>query len=132
MVWIFIKVRETSIVGLPGSIEKIVNKLTAREDVIAVILFGSRARGDAYPFSDYDIAVVLKKGASRRGIESLSGKNVDVVVFNDLPPYMKYSILKEGKILAVRDKNAFEAAKQRAILEFLDVAMMYRRYGVRV
>lgn len=39
-----------------------------------VVLFGSRARGDARPDSDWDVAVFLKEGADRwETIRTLSG-----------------------------------------------------------
>ena len=34
--------------------------------VAEVVLFGSRARGDARPDSDYDLAVLVRHGAHRR------------------------------------------------------------------
>jgi hypothetical protein len=36
--------------------------------VESVVLFGSRARGDASPDSDYDVAVVLKHLSSNRDV----------------------------------------------------------------
>ena len=40
----------------------LVNGLSGR--LVAVVLFGSRARGDARPDSDYDIAVFLRDGVN--------------------------------------------------------------------
>ena len=117
---------------LPAGVKSIVDELAKRDGVVAVILFGSQARGDAYPFSDYDLAVFLRKGAKKTGIESLSGKGIDVVIFNDLPPYMRYQILGEGKILLLKDRKTFDAIQRETVLEYLDVAHMYRRYGVTV
>lgn len=74
----------------------------AKEDpeVLAVILFGSRARGDASATSDVDICLVLHPG--RYSAEYLLSKRLgylaegtaDVHVFSQLPIYIRHHIEK--------------------------------------
>ena len=52
--------------------------LTRREDVLAVILFGSRARGDARPDSDFDLIVILRDGFART-VEWFEGQAFEIV-----------------------------------------------------
>lgn len=46
------------------ALENLKNLLLSRfpDDVSRVILYGSRATGEAHPHSDYDILVILKRG----------------------------------------------------------------------
>lgn len=54
------------------------------DKVERVVLFGSRARGDARPDSDWDVAVFLKEGAETfKTLRTLSGIAVDVGEFSD-------------------------------------------------
>jgi len=45
---------------LESNLDKLVQAITSVEGVVAVILFGSRARGDYDKYSDYDILVVFR------------------------------------------------------------------------
>ena len=47
-------------VDLDELLERFVEELASRYGEVAVVLFGSRARGSALPYSDYDVAVVLR------------------------------------------------------------------------
>jgi predicted nucleotidyltransferase len=55
-----------------------VDGLTRRDDVLAVVLFGSRARGDARPDSDIDLLVILRDGF-RRSAEYVDGQAFELV-----------------------------------------------------
>ncbi len=62
------------------------------ERIDRVVLFGSRARGDARPDSDYDVAVFLKSlPDQRREIRRLADLRVDFLddtgAFFDTKPY---------------------------------------------
>ncbi len=46
--------------GERRELEKAVERLRERLDLVAVVLFGSRARGDWGPWSDYDLLVVAR------------------------------------------------------------------------
>ena len=57
--------RELASVDLDELLRRFVEELASRYGEVAVVLFGSRARGSALPYSDYDVAVVLKSAGSR-------------------------------------------------------------------
>ena len=62
------------------------------DQIERIVLFGSRARGDAHPDSDYDVAVFLKKLPDRwselHRLADLRVKLIDDTgVFFDLLPY---------------------------------------------
>jgi len=51
-------------------------RLAYGDDLLKIVLFGSRARGDAHPESDVDVAVVLKdiqdRGADRNRLADIA------------------------------------------------------------
>ncbi len=66
---------------------EMVQRIVERFHPLRVVLFGSRARGDARPDSDYDLLVVMPDGTDRRAatVAMLGALNgvpafVDVVV----------------------------------------------------
>ena len=83
-----------------------------------IILFGSRARGDYRPDSDYDVLVVVKEGLDRRAKRRLSlmirrrlvrelGVPVDLVIvslrhweeYKDVPGTVLYPAEREGILI---------------------------------
>ncbi|MEM3691500.1 MAG: nucleotidyltransferase domain-containing protein [Candidatus Korarchaeum sp.] len=48
--------------SVPEELREVVRRIRERYDTVAVILFGSRARGDHMPWSDYDILVIADFG----------------------------------------------------------------------
>jgi len=98
---------------------------TAERDpaVLAVILFGSRARNEEHAASDTDVCLVLQPGPrdalqlSEKKHQYLSNFDLDVQVFQQLPLYMRHRVLRDGRVLFVRDeellyKTAFRSAQQ--------------------
>lgn len=80
-----------------------------------IILFGSRARGEARPDSDLDLVVVEPKSASRsaefvrlRHALGELGVPVDLIVYwtseaekwGGIPGTLLYDVLREGRVLA--------------------------------
>ncbi len=87
------------------------DRLAAVPEIVFAHLFGSRARGEARPDSDWDIAVYLREDLTHRErfklrcrlaaeLEDLG--RVDVVVLNDAPPLLGHRALM-GERLLVRD-----------------------------
>lgn len=106
-----------------------------------VYFFGSRAKDKYGPLSDYDFAVYLdEKDGKRRFeiklglIEKLSRKigtdAVDVVVLNDTEsPELKYSIIKEGRL--IYEKEPYKVFTEPRILnEYFDFMHGLRKYGL--
>ncbi len=108
-------------------IKEFVEEIRKFENVKTVILFGSRARGDARPNSDYDIAIVLEKEDSdlESEIFSLRPKNADIVFFHRAPLYVKAKILKEGKILVNKDDRLLTRILYKTIGDYLDNQELY-------
>lgn len=83
----------------------------AREEVKLAYFFGSRARGDAGPLSDYDFAVYFGgitpaeafdlKLALLNGLSRVLGTDaVDLVILDNIDaPELGYQIVSEGKLL---------------------------------
>lgn len=118
--------------------EPILTRLVARAeqdpDVLAVILFGSRARGEASAGSDVDVCLVLAPGASREHaatearLEYLAEFDLDVSVFQQLPLQLRSRVLKEGKVLFVRDEDTLYALALRTVRAYEDFRHIQRRY----
>lgn len=86
-------------------------ELFGRYEVCLAYLFGSQAEGQARPYSDVDIAVLLRpevpqKRWTERQIEllgelmSLLRRNdVDLVLLNQATPLLAYQVVKYGKVI---------------------------------
>lgn len=107
--------------------------LEGDEELAAVYLFGSHARGTATGMSDIDIALLLRSSvdASRRfqlrlGYiariqEILRTERVDVVILDQAPLHLAYEIVSHGVLLLDRDPRrrvSFEADRVGRFLDF--------------
>ena len=88
----------------------------ADPDAIAVLLFGSAARGESAA-RDHDLAVVLRPEAvaaahhAMRYAEHSSGRRhegLDVSIFQTLPLYIRVRALQEHRLLWVRVEAALD------------------------
>ena len=110
--------------------------LRARNDpaVLAVILFGSHARGEAEASSDVDVCLVLEPevpsdlSASRKRLDYLTEADLELAIFQQLPLPARSRVLREGQVLFVRDTDRlYELAVQTA-RAFEGFRHHYRRY----
>ena len=98
--------------GGPPALVRLIARAKNDPDVLAVLLFGSRARGDASPRSDLDVCLVLAEGPrsdlgrAEKRLEYLAEADLDVAVFQSLPLHIRSRVLKEGAVLHVRDEDA--------------------------
>lgn len=89
------------------------------KDVLAVILFGSYARGETH--RDIDICLVMFPQAASKGFDKrteYSAEKLDVQVFQDLPLYIRKRILKDGSILHCKDEDLLYDIAIKTVKEF--------------
>lgn len=81
-----------------------------------------------------DVCLVLAPGPrdsaamSRKRLEYLSRTDLDVQVFQQLPVYVRHRVLKDGKILFVRDEDLLYDVAFRTVRAFEDFRPYYRVY----
>ena len=123
-------------------IDEIINKLRdffeAHEEVQFAILFGSLARNTSNVLSDIDIAVMIVPGfkdTSPYGYQAtltadlmreLKRKDVDVVIVNKAPIALRYQILRYGKFIYIRDKQARIEFQIDTINQYEDFKRLYQ------
>jgi predicted nucleotidyltransferase len=115
-------------------IKEIIKEIKKNE-VDAIYLFGSYATGRAKPISDIDICVITKRDTSKdikEQILSNSSKKIDIVVFWDLPPAIRFRVLKKGKLLYERDYLTLHRIKIDTLKSYLDIQPMTRRHCSKV
>lgn len=115
-------------------VARLVARTKSDPEVLALILFGSRARGNASPESDFDVCLVLGSepasalaGAHKR-LDYLANTNLDLVIFQQLPLYIRSRVLAEGTVLFVRDEDALYALAVRTARAFEGFRHIYRQH----
>jgi predicted nucleotidyltransferase len=112
----------------------------APEEVVAVYLYGSRARGTPTAKSDVDLAVLLKtkpaptlKGVAR-DIEAAAERElripVEVVVLNTASADLAHRVRRDGVLLLDRDRAArirFEVQSRNDYFDLAPLRRLYRR-----
>ncbi len=85
-----------------------------KDEVLAILLFGSQVKNQAHKHSDKDICIVspkkepsqiLRKVYSNINTES---KNYDVHIFEELSLKMKHSIIENHKAIWIKDKGTLQ------------------------
>ena len=87
-----------------------------REEVFAILIYGSYATGDAHIRSDIDVCVVLKNNDKEeikdiyRKILRVSAKNekYDIRIFEQMPLFMKIQAIKNGNVIHAKNKSELE------------------------
>jgi hypothetical protein len=113
---------------LPDEARKIVAAIQIHPKVVAVLLFGSWARGEPSPISDVDIAVILQAPDpdDEAEVGSMYSNKVDVVLFHRLPLHIQFEVLKTGKELFVRDETAYTEVRYSVSRNYLEMTRFYR------
>lgn len=101
-----------------------------KPDVVAAIVFGSAARGEARPDSDIDVGVLLTRDAARQGVNRsqliadimglLGQNNVDVVILNEASPLLLHRVIRDGHVVHTADSEALAEFTIRAIQLYED------------
>jgi predicted nucleotidyltransferase len=115
----------------PDLLERLAAVLQARPEVLEGYLFGSAARGEMRPHSDFDIAVVLERGtaAARGGLcaeigadlgTALGSDLVDVVSLDTSQPLLYHRVLRDGVRIIARDLRATTRREGEALSRYCD------------
>jgi predicted nucleotidyltransferase len=109
--------------------KKIFSKYPA---ITSAYLFGSRARGDFSPISDYDFAVQLDEKINKREYadfklnligdlcDALMTDDVDVVILNEAPILLKHRVLNDRRVLFCRSHLKRIRNEAKILIEYLD------------
>lgn len=120
---------------LKGVDEKLIEALTehlkAHPAIEFAILFGSQAQGKAKSESDLDIAIYLNRALSLEEyltlnlqLEKTSGREVDLIILNEASPLLKHQVMKNRKVLFIRNFDLYADFREKTIdeyQEFLEV-----------
>jgi uncharacterized protein len=108
------------------------------ENVCLVYLFGSQVEGNLGPMSDYDLAVLVDRGADGRRIQArlahelartLQTDQVDAVLLNRAPIELAYAIIAQGEVVYEQDvatRVEYEATVLSRYGDFLPVLRAQR------
>ena len=126
---------------LPDEIVSKIKEVCQKYPQIKLLyVFGSRARGDFGPMSDYDFAVYLDEKDSQKRFmikldligafaSILKSNDVDVAVINDAEsPFFKYSVIKDG--ILIFENGFFKVAVETSIMtEYFDLRESFLKYN---
>jgi hypothetical protein len=118
----------------PAEIDRLLRRAADDPDVLAVLLFGSVARGEAGGGSDVDVCLILtaarrtRKQLDEKRLAYLGDVDLDVQVFQRLPLYVRTRVLREGRVLFCRDEDALYDAAFTTIPAFERFKRTYRAY----
>ena len=124
------------LIAVDPVVDRVLNKAKTDEAILAVILFGSLARGEQTSTSDVDLCLVLHPSHAIKS-EQLSvredylpflSRRLDIRVFQQLPLYIRKRVLKEGRVVFCRDEDALYEVGYRTARAFEEFKPYYRRY----
>lgn len=115
-------------------VDRLIEKARADDSVLAVLLFGSRARGEETSRSDVDLCLVLPSGKDTpedrmtARLAYMPSIGVDIHVFQLLPLYIRSRVLREGVVLYCRDMDELYTIAYRTAEAYEDFKPRYRYY----
>lgn len=112
----------------------------APDEVVAVYLYGSRARGTATDRSDVDLGLLLRKSpppaladaarALEARLERDLGLPVEAVILNTAPPDLVHRVMRDGILVLDRDRPyrlRFEVQSRNEYFDLAPLRRLYRR-----
>lgn len=105
-----------------------------QDGVVAAMLIGSQARGEAGPLSDVDLAVWHEPGLDWKqswdlqlsligaACDALKTNEVDLVMLNEAPPLFQHRAIRDAVRLVERDRDQRIRFEVKAVLDYFDTA----------
>lgn len=120
-------------------IPKINEKIFKKFNVKLAYLFGSRAKGNAAPESDFDIAVLFENPSDSFALEKTSfltlelnkffPVRLDIVSLNAASLLLKYEVIAHGEVLYCEDENERINFEVSVIKEYIDDEPVRKLYN---
>lgn len=105
----------------PVTLKKRFSALQGDRRIVAVVLYGSWARGEQKPLSDMDVCIIPAADVDFEDIVRITPVvDADISYFYNLPLQVRERVLAEGEPLIINDHDAFAEIKTRTVLAWLD------------
>ncbi len=116
------------VIPVSKELQKVIDELKKHPKVVAAVLFGSWARGEQTPLSDIDMAVFLKDPTpdDEADVGSMYSDDIDLVLFHRLPLYIQFEVLRDGKEIFVKDRQAFDEMIVKTLLRYHEMADFFK------
>ena len=108
--------------------------LEARADVKFALLFGSSALRGPDQARDVDVAVALSAPLSLLDLSALAceleaatGRDVDLVDLGEAPTLLRWQVLRYGRVILTRDRDACLSFQARVPIEHADLQFYFER-----
>ncbi|HXH06270.1 MAG TPA: nucleotidyltransferase domain-containing protein [Vicinamibacterales bacterium] len=105
---------------------------TAYPGLRLLVLFGSRARGDAGPDADWDLAYLADSAFDPDALladlaETLGADRIDLVDLARAGGQMRYRVARDGRVLYEAEPGGFRRFQLEAVLFWCDVEPIVAR-----
>ncbi len=116
------------VIPVSKELQKVIDELKKHPKVVAAVLFGSWARGEQTPLSDIDMAVFLKDPTpdDEADVGSMYSDDIDLVLFHRLPLYIQFEVLRYGKEIFVKDREALNEMIVKSLLRYHEMADFFK------
>jgi len=120
--------------------EKLREYFVQRDEIRLVYIFGSIAKGCANKLSDIDIAVFISEDSTKDYpygyraqiitdlMKILKTNNVDLVVLNRASPFLRFQVLRYGKLIFCRSELERVKFQVRTFNEYNDTKRLVDLY----
>ena len=114
---------------------KKIEQFCKQEDIVLLVLFGSRVKNKTHKKSDIDIAVLNRKKTSTSKklqyisqLEQIYDTSIDLVVLNNTTdPLLLHEIFWNGKVLYEEEDGIFRKQQYRAWAKYVDTHYLRER-----
>jgi predicted nucleotidyltransferase len=85
--------------------------LSKNKNIVAILLYGSWASGEATPRSDIDLCIVAPKTEPQAVLSTIwrtvnvTARKYEVYVFEEMPLYLKMEVINSHKVIYAQDEG---------------------------
>ena len=114
-------------------LNELVIRISKNRKVAAIFLFGSAVTGRMREDSDIDIGVLMKDASDdeENGIYGYGNEKFEVHSFNKLPLEIQFRILRDGRLLLIKNKDFLKFTWLKVVKNYLDfepfISNFYRK-----